>query len=249
MNAFKNRTGFSLVELSIVLVILGLLVGGILAGQSLIRAAELRATITQTGQYRIATFAFRDKYFALPGDIDNASSFWGPYTTSGTAASVTGASNGDRSGYISSTEERLAYFRHLALAGLIEGSYAGLYTGTSYLSEGGVTVPFSKSASKNLMSINSNTSFSIYGMRNGTYLMHIAVTAPYNSLMPSELWQMDTKLDDGKASSGKVMPISQTTPLASRNCTTNDDWKNAAAGSADYKLDVTTIECAPLIFF
>src|SRR6478736_3210874 len=70
------RKGFSLVELSIVLVILGLLTGGILAGQSLIRAAELRAVGTEYGRYATATQTFRDKYLALPGDFKDATRFW-----------------------------------------------------------------------------------------------------------------------------------------------------------------------------
>jgi prepilin-type N-terminal cleavage/methylation domain-containing protein len=71
-----KRNGFSLVELSIVLVILGLLVGGVLSGQNLIRASELRKYITLQNQYRTAISAFRDKYFALPGDMTNATAFW-----------------------------------------------------------------------------------------------------------------------------------------------------------------------------
>jgi len=72
------KNGFSLVELSIVLVIVGLLVGGVLTGKSLIRAADLRSVSTDYEGYRTATSAFRDKYFGLPGDITNASSFWVP---------------------------------------------------------------------------------------------------------------------------------------------------------------------------
>src|SRR4051812_28937287 len=71
------RAGFTLVELSIVLVILGLLVGGVLTGQSLIRAAELRAITTEQNRYVTATHTFRDKYFALPGDMTNATAYWG----------------------------------------------------------------------------------------------------------------------------------------------------------------------------
>ena len=70
------RKGFSLVELSIVLVILGLLVGGVLSGQSLIRAAELRAATQEYQRYYTATQTFRDKYFAIPGDFNNAQAFW-----------------------------------------------------------------------------------------------------------------------------------------------------------------------------
>jgi prepilin-type N-terminal cleavage/methylation domain-containing protein len=79
------KSAFSLVELSIVLVILGLLVGGVLAGQSLIRAAQLRAVTAQVGQYAAASKTFRDKYFALPGDLPNATSFW-PVNPSGCPA-------------------------------------------------------------------------------------------------------------------------------------------------------------------
>ena len=71
-----EQQGFSLVELSIVLVILGLLVGGILSGQSLIRASELRSVTTEYQTYVTSLGTFRDRYFALPGDLSNAASFW-----------------------------------------------------------------------------------------------------------------------------------------------------------------------------
>ena len=64
-----DQRGFTLVELSIVLVILGLLVGGVLSGQSLIRAAELRAVSTEHSKFVTAMNSFRDKYFAAPGDM------------------------------------------------------------------------------------------------------------------------------------------------------------------------------------
>jgi prepilin-type N-terminal cleavage/methylation domain-containing protein len=70
------KKGFTLVELSIVLVILGLLAGGVLAGQSLIRAAELRSVTTQLEQYSTAIYAFRDRYFAIPGDEEFARRAW-----------------------------------------------------------------------------------------------------------------------------------------------------------------------------
>ena len=75
--------GFSLVELSIVLVILGLLTGGILAGQSLIRASELRAATAEYQRYATSIQSFRDKYMALPGDMTNATRFWGSVYASG----------------------------------------------------------------------------------------------------------------------------------------------------------------------
>ena len=72
---------FSLVELSIVLVILGLLVGGILGGQSLIRAAELRSVAVDKDKFTTAINAFRVKYSAIPGDMTNATDYWGTFST------------------------------------------------------------------------------------------------------------------------------------------------------------------------
>ena len=62
----RHQSAFTLVELSIVLIIVGLLVGGVLTGQALIRAAELRAITTEKDKYITTLYAFRDKYQALP---------------------------------------------------------------------------------------------------------------------------------------------------------------------------------------
>jgi len=64
------KHGFTLIELSIVLVIIGLIVGGVLVGQNLIAAGEVRATITQVEKYNTATNTFRGKFGYLPGDIN-----------------------------------------------------------------------------------------------------------------------------------------------------------------------------------
>ncbi len=72
-----NKAGFSLLELSIVLVIIGLLASGVMVGQSLVRGAELRSVMNDHNKILSATNAFRLKYNALPGDMRNATAFWG----------------------------------------------------------------------------------------------------------------------------------------------------------------------------
>lgn len=73
----KSRRGFTLIELSMVLVIIGLLAGGIFVGRDLIQAAEIRATVSQLNQFNTAVHTFELKFNALPGDIlpSNAAAF------------------------------------------------------------------------------------------------------------------------------------------------------------------------------
>ncbi len=65
--------GFTLIELSIVLVIIGLIVGGVLVGQDLIRSAAIRATISQVEQFNTGVNTFYGKYQGLPGDLNYSS--------------------------------------------------------------------------------------------------------------------------------------------------------------------------------
>jgi prepilin-type N-terminal cleavage/methylation domain-containing protein len=67
--AYNRRDGFTLIELSIVLIVIGLIVGGILVGQNLINAAAIRAQVSQIEKYNTAANTFREKYGYLPGDI------------------------------------------------------------------------------------------------------------------------------------------------------------------------------------
>lgn len=67
--SIRVRSGFTLIEISIVLVIIGLIVGGVLVGQDLIHTAMIRAQVSQIEKYNSAVNTFRVKYNALPGDI------------------------------------------------------------------------------------------------------------------------------------------------------------------------------------
>src|ERR1019366_6843373 len=67
--------GFTLIEMSIVLVIIGLIVGSVLVGRDLIRAAELRSVISEVEKYKTAVMTFKGKYDCLPGDCANATTF------------------------------------------------------------------------------------------------------------------------------------------------------------------------------
>ncbi|MCH2546217.1 MAG: prepilin-type N-terminal cleavage/methylation domain-containing protein [Alphaproteobacteria bacterium] len=77
MHNATSRSGFTLLEISVVLVILGLLTGGIFAGANLIRSMELKSINTEVNEYRTAIAAFQERFHALPGDMNNAEYIWG----------------------------------------------------------------------------------------------------------------------------------------------------------------------------
>ncbi|MBI2293571.1 MAG: prepilin-type N-terminal cleavage/methylation domain-containing protein, partial [Betaproteobacteria bacterium] len=69
----QNQTGFTLIEIAIVLVIIGLLLGAVLKGQELIQSARVRNLAATQNEVTVAFFGFRDRYRAYPGDYSQAS--------------------------------------------------------------------------------------------------------------------------------------------------------------------------------
>ncbi len=240
--------GFSLVELSIVLVILGLLTGGILAGQSLIRAAELRSVPTQAATITTAIYTFKDKYFAIPGDMDNAIKFWGDNSTLCSDATVTDGDtcNGNGDGFVdtgsgASVEgEIFMFWNHLANASLMEGSYTGVAGALGNL-DGviGENVPRGK-IGDSAFSIVYITSLqaTYYPSTVDAHLLRFGTDPTTNNLPISsifnaeEIWNIDTKLDDGRPGLGKVLTNGHT------NCA-----DSTTASSAEYALNETTTSC------
>lgn len=244
------RHGFSLVELSIVLVILGLLTGGILGGQSLIRAAELRSVSTEYNRYITAMQTFRDKYFALPGDMANATSFWGASSSCpGTAGTGTQTCNGNGNGRIgvaaaaSQYGEDYTFWQHLANAGLIEGTYTGMAGSAGGTHRTVDNSPRGK-LSNSLWMIDDDGS-SVAAMFPVAVARHnfrlggtISNGWPHGKLLtPEEMWNVDTKMDDSRPGFGAVTGTLSTYGSLS-DCSTSD-----TASSADYELSIRSKEC------
>lgn len=258
MIARPTQFGFSLVELSIVLVILGLLTGGILGGQALIRAAELRAVSTEYNRWVTATQTFKDKYFALPGDMSNATSFWGKNATdcnanTGTAATP-GTCNGNGDGMVSpnaasATGEMFQFWKQLALGGLIEGTYSGLAGGGAAMHTiPGTNAPFSKMSNSGWATRTYNAPGDISEYRNdfGNGLFFGTATTNnmplIGNLKPEEAWNIDTKMDDGKPARGKVwVRMHNFTWGDANSCTTST---SNADYTGDYRLNATGQVCA-----
>src|SRR5471032_2293871 len=85
----RTQTGFTLVEIAIVLVIIGLLLGGILKGQEMITQAKIKNVVADFSGISAAYYGYQDRYRAIPGDDANAASRW---TT--VPAAIAGNGNG-----------------------------------------------------------------------------------------------------------------------------------------------------------
>lgn len=254
MNA---RSGLALVELAVVLVIVGLLVGGAVVGQEVIRAAQLRAVSDEFGKYQMAVQNFRTKYSALPGDMKNATSFWGDNGTYCASASFTdgtpGTCNGDADGIIdeasaaTTTGERYQFWNQLSYSGLIGGYFSGIAgSGAASHHVLGTNAPNSK---------RSNAGWTVQNLANHAggvdyyaldYGNHLRIGAPTTAggptnpaFTPAEAYSIDQKLDDGKPATGLVVAT-----YWNNLCAAADDGGSALDDlAASYRLTDETARC------
>lgn len=218
---------FTLVELAIVLVIIGLIVGGVLVGQSLIRTAELNAVVKEARQFQTAAHTFREKYGGYPGDLKNATAFWGSRGGTGSDAacvSVVSTSdtltcNGDGDGTIANaisgtpSSEWNRFFQQLGNAGLIEGTYYGY---GAAVGTPGITVPKSRlnsTAQWSIRTLASSSTTQTFLINYGNAVMRLRspnisqTVAGGGVISPIDAWQIDVKMDDGMPGTGKVTTV------------------------------------------
>jgi prepilin-type N-terminal cleavage/methylation domain-containing protein len=232
-----TRGGFTLIELSIVLVIIGLLVGAVLVGQSLISAAALRAQITQIEKYNTAVNTFRVKYDGLPGDLPN------PYASSfGFVARGTQPGQGDGNGvieggvvlngfgthcgYSEGAGETATFWEDLSTAKLIEGNFntatsntaASNITATStpslsaYVPEaklggGNYVYVWSGGYSANGTDCTAGDGHNYFGVSNIGKMNSDAFYSTALTMTVSQAFAIDKKMDDGLPQSGNVIAI------------------------------------------
>jgi prepilin-type N-terminal cleavage/methylation domain-containing protein len=203
-NYSSKKSAFSLIELSIVLIIIGLLIAGITGGASLIKSSELRSVIGEARGYAVAVNAFFTQYDALPGD----------FSTSISAGDVVGNQNA-RIEYATNSEGTEAW-RDLKTAGAIDSILT--ITNANTAQAPSVNIPASKTKSNGWAFDSNNTDFKNYVIITGA----IAASADANNslingafkstgaLLPTDALSIDAKTDDGKPNTGKVLGVLST---------------------------------------
>lgn len=195
----RKQHGFTLVEIAIVLVIIGLLLGGILKGQELITSARVRNLITQIDGVKSAYYGFQDRYRALPGDFAQATT-----QVPGDSASQNGNGNGEIEGPTSPTQnatvnESILVWDHLSHAGFINGTYT--YAGATTINSS--TTPMNPWNAPMQLIYDSN----YYSQATGTAALSTNSRHNFktgNQIPVDILAEVDRKIDDGNPLTGSL---------------------------------------------
>jgi len=223
--ARRNEGGFTLVELAIVMIIIGLLIGGILKGQELITNARVSSTVAQVKATESGISAFRDKYAALPGDLRNVAARL-PNAGAGLintdpAVGVGGDGVVSNTGPVSdpgltvggTTESGLA-FLHLGAAGMIGGvNPASTAVGTAGATQSNPVTPLGGAWTIGTSAGTATGVIVPAGLVSGVYMMTtptITAAVPNTDaqvMTPSSAANIDRKLDDGQPLTGSVRAV------------------------------------------
>lgn len=201
MQKNMRQSGFTLVEIAIVLVIIGLLLGGILKGQEMITQARIKNVTNDFNGTTAAYFSYQDRYKAVPGDDGNAGARWITYLAK------SGGADGSIAGLYAATppadpstmtvdntqNESVNFWWHLRAAGFIPGPTQG---------PGAATQP-------------NNAVGGIIGVQSGAFAAPANLTGLVvcSSNMPDKIASaVDTQLDDQRSSAGSMRAMTQTGP-------------------------------------
>ena len=191
-----RQTGFTLVEIAIVLVIIGLLLGGILKGQEMITQAKIKNVVNDFNGITAAMNSYQDRYRALPGDDLNAATRWA------SQAAVSGNGNGQFTGTYNNVlaaaptaaQETNLFWWHLRLAGFVAGATAA----------GAAAGQQPNNAANGIMGVETGAGAASLGFTSNIVC---------SSNLPDKIAiAVDTQMDDGTYNTGQVRAILQAGP-------------------------------------
>lgn len=209
----RNQSGFTLIEIAIVLVIIGLLLGGVLKGQELINSAKVKNFGMDFKNIPVVIYGYQDKYKALPGDDVAAD----------THLATPGLDNGDGNGIISGNwdsvtpaDETVTFWQQVRLAQLTTGATAIPVAPTR-------TDPyFPLNAVGGRIGIESGSvNPPIVGLRGSYYICSEGILGKF-------VTQLDAQMDNGSPNTGAMMAYAYAPPAAPRAAATTGPAPAAA---------------------
>ena len=255
-NSLKNKKGFTLVELSIVIIIIGFLIAGVSSGQSLIKQAQLNTVINDFVKFKTGIVGFTSRYDFPPGDFPYAYQYWGSVDgCTNTDANVVphNGCNGNGDGNLGYNnvsqnvyEGGFLMWKHLQLAGFLAGNYSGLYpAGTA---EPGIDLPAG--------ALNDSGYYGVFDTYYGlvpiqdmiNFGSRVPGDFPYGAILkPIDAKGIDTKLDDGFPITGVL--VSGRSPANAAGSCSNGFGSEELTGATEYALDSDNIGCRMLYIY
>lgn len=254
-----STTGFTLLELTTVLTIIGLIVGGLAVGFSLVGQSELRNVMMEKEKYESAIIQFKEKYQGLPGDLYNATSFWPVAASCGWAASSgSTVCNGNGDGKIAADISTHGFeanraWRQLALAEIIEGSYTGQFTNPSPSpAEPGTRTPatdyYNKALGWQTYYVGPKSADSNFFDGHYKHILFLGksslddTAANKGGMRLMDLIEIEEKFDDGSPVTGQIRSGKESGTFGGSTCINGD------TSAATYRTppDASIISCIPV---
>jgi prepilin-type N-terminal cleavage/methylation domain-containing protein len=199
----RGQSGFTLVEIAIVLVIIGLLLGGILKGQEMITQAKIKNVVNDFNGITAAVNSYQDRYRALPGDDLNAATRWTGSVSGNGNGQLLGTYNNVLAAAATAAQETNTFWWHLRLSGFVAGPTAGTAAGQQ-----------PGNAVNGIMGVQTGA---------GATTLGFASTIICTSNLPDKITiAVETQMDDGTYNTGQIRGIKQAAP--------NPDLRTQVAG-------------------
>lgn len=256
--------GFTLIELSIVLVIIGLLVAGVLVGQEMINGAKNRKTMSEMDSFTTSVNLFQNKFSGLPGDITGGGAKFGLTASSANASTIGlgngngliegffGAQNWGSTASVSNDGEVAMFWRHLFDAKLVSGTFNGTGDYTSVPSGNDDSYPAvpAGNAGRFIMASDGSKNYWVIARTDTGGSQSFQNNSNQPVLKPSDAAAIDSKLDDGNPAIRRVISIANSIMTGSMNnassATDNNSgqpcYTNIGFGDA-YNTSQATLSC------
>lgn len=175
----KKQSGFTLIEIAIVLVIIGLLLGGVLKGQEMITNGKIKRAVNDFDGISAAYYSYLDRYAAFPGDDPNANARWAGDAVSGDGNGLVDTGVWHNPPGALETDH---FWLHLRLSGLVSGG--------TLVADGGFARPLSSVGG-------------VMGVQDGNFNLSgaVACMGPMDGKLAAII---DTQMDDGNAQAGSM---------------------------------------------